>query len=164
MPPRLAHKKSRKGCRRCKDRKVKCSEDWPSCAACSRHGVSCEYGEDVRGSISLESQTNKSEGSRESSELSDNKSSTPGLSAPYPHFDLEDFNLSSPSQHAVELYLLHRYKSCVAAAFPSFESAELAEVWVWTTVDLAFDHPYLLHAVFCHNGSLHMDYVAQPTE
>ncbi|KAK4613239.1 hypothetical protein CLAFUW4_09159 [Fulvia fulva] len=43
MPPRLAHRKARTGCQRCKARKVKCDEIKPRCSACTRHSVSCEY-------------------------------------------------------------------------------------------------------------------------
>ncbi|KAI2473724.1 hypothetical protein F4781DRAFT_803 [Annulohypoxylon bovei var. microspora] len=41
--PRLYHKKSRTGCMRCKQRRVKCDEVRPSCGSCSRHGVDCLY-------------------------------------------------------------------------------------------------------------------------
>jgi hypothetical protein len=43
MPPRLAHKKSRNGCTRCKTRRVKCDENRPECNNCKRHGVTCEF-------------------------------------------------------------------------------------------------------------------------
>ncbi|EIT76289.1 hypothetical protein F9C07_2217187 [Aspergillus flavus] len=43
MPPRLNHRKSSKGCIRCKKRKVKCDESHPECRRCLQHGVSCEY-------------------------------------------------------------------------------------------------------------------------
>ncbi|KAJ9611337.1 hypothetical protein H2200_004521 [Cladophialophora chaetospira] len=148
MPPRLAHRKSRKGCRRCKERKVKCSEDYPICAACARHGVPCEYADDPRSITTPESQSSKSEASRGSSESIDHKSSPPGLDAPYSSSILADFSLSEPSRHAIELYLLHRFKSCVASAFPSYDNPGVSEVWVWDTVDLGFDAPYLLNAVF----------------
>src|ERR1700761_1237148 len=131
MPPRLAHKKSRKGCRRCKERKVKCSEDWPSCAACARHGVPCEYADDPRSSTGAEIHAcdTSTEVSGGGSEAGDNKSSTPGLDVPYPNSILADFDFAEANRHAVELYLLHRFKSCVAPAFPSFKSPELSEVW-----------------------------------
>ncbi|EXJ59763.1 hypothetical protein A1O7_03910 [Cladophialophora yegresii CBS 114405] len=148
MPPRLAHKKSRKGCRRCKERKVKCSEEWPSCAACARHGVHCEYAEDPRSSTAPESHASSHAASRGSSESSDNKSSTLGIDAPYPHSVLTDSSFSEPNRHAIELYLVHRFKTCVAGAFPSYESAELRDIWVWTSVDMGFDFPYLLDAIF----------------
>lgn len=41
--PRLYHKKSRNGCTRCKQRRVKCDEIRPSCGSCSRHAVECVY-------------------------------------------------------------------------------------------------------------------------
>ncbi|KAI0201288.1 hypothetical protein F4808DRAFT_133261 [Astrocystis sublimbata] len=41
--PRLYHKKSRMGCLRCKQRRVKCDELRPSCSSCSRHFVECVY-------------------------------------------------------------------------------------------------------------------------
>ncbi|KAI0490701.1 hypothetical protein F4859DRAFT_508495 [Xylaria cf. heliscus] len=41
--PRLYHKKSRTGCLRCKQRRVKCDELHPSCSSCSRHLVECVY-------------------------------------------------------------------------------------------------------------------------
>ncbi|KAH8882835.1 hypothetical protein GQ53DRAFT_440301 [Thozetella sp. PMI_491] len=41
--PRLYHKKSRLGCIRCKQRRVKCDEKRPACTGCSRHAVECIY-------------------------------------------------------------------------------------------------------------------------
>ncbi|KAK8061518.1 hypothetical protein PG994_007884 [Apiospora phragmitis] len=43
MPPRRSHKKSRNGCKRCKSRKIKCDEVYPSCGNCVKHGVSCDF-------------------------------------------------------------------------------------------------------------------------
>ncbi|KAF7553460.1 hypothetical protein G7Z17_g3614 [Cylindrodendrum hubeiense] len=40
--PRLGYKKSRRGCQRCKQRRVKCDENRP-CSACTRHGLECSY-------------------------------------------------------------------------------------------------------------------------
>ncbi|KAK3361844.1 hypothetical protein B0T24DRAFT_96748 [Lasiosphaeria ovina] len=42
-PPRLGYRKSRAGCLRCKQRRVKCDENRP-CRACVRHGVVCSLG------------------------------------------------------------------------------------------------------------------------
>ncbi|KAI0167099.1 hypothetical protein GGR52DRAFT_556883 [Hypoxylon sp. FL1284] len=41
--PRLYHKKSRTGCLRCKQRRVKCDENRPSCGSCTKHVVHCVY-------------------------------------------------------------------------------------------------------------------------
>ncbi|KAF2452603.1 hypothetical protein BDY21DRAFT_155652 [Lineolata rhizophorae] len=45
---RLGHSKSRTGCLRCKQRRVKCDENSP-CAACARHGVRCSLLEPLPG-------------------------------------------------------------------------------------------------------------------
>ncbi|KAI1486209.1 hypothetical protein F5X96DRAFT_260209 [Biscogniauxia mediterranea] len=50
--PRLYHKKSRTGCIRCKQRRVKCDEGRPSCGGCSRHVVECVYPSQVVSSAS----------------------------------------------------------------------------------------------------------------
>ncbi|PYI19955.1 hypothetical protein BO99DRAFT_331781 [Aspergillus violaceofuscus CBS 115571] len=41
--PRLAHRKSRTGCQRCRARRVKCDETRPVCRDCHRHGIPCAY-------------------------------------------------------------------------------------------------------------------------
>ncbi|KAK0197501.1 hypothetical protein F5146DRAFT_49543 [Armillaria mellea] len=41
MPPIRAHHKTRSGCRTCKQRKVKCDEDFPICKNCTRRGIEC---------------------------------------------------------------------------------------------------------------------------
>ncbi|PNY26509.1 Sterol uptake control protein 2 [Tolypocladium capitatum] len=47
MAPRRSHKKSRAGCRRCKNRKIKmqtqCDEVHPRCGNCAKHGVVCDF-------------------------------------------------------------------------------------------------------------------------
>ncbi|KAB5576624.1 hypothetical protein GE09DRAFT_954120 [Coniochaeta sp. 2T2.1] len=41
--PRRPHRKSRNGCARCKQRRVKCDELRPSCSRCARHNIRCYY-------------------------------------------------------------------------------------------------------------------------
>ncbi|KAK4118502.1 hypothetical protein N657DRAFT_651200 [Parathielavia appendiculata] len=41
--PGRGHCKSRKGCFNCKRRRVKCSEELPSCRGCRRLGLECQY-------------------------------------------------------------------------------------------------------------------------
>ncbi|KAF2628124.1 hypothetical protein BU25DRAFT_439601 [Macroventuria anomochaeta] len=40
---RRAHRKSRAGCEECKRRRIKCGEEKPTCAHCTRHLVACVY-------------------------------------------------------------------------------------------------------------------------
>ena len=41
--PRKGHSKSRRGCKTCKSRKVKCDENRPGCNHCKRLNLDCEY-------------------------------------------------------------------------------------------------------------------------
>ncbi|KIV82713.1 hypothetical protein PV11_04802 [Exophiala sideris] len=166
MPPRLAHRKSRRGCLRCKERKVKCTEEHPSCAACLRHGVACEYGDTSRTSASHEGTASGTQRSRtvssKTSELTQpsttsqttttttNKGSSTsppsGLDSPYS--EAVDSLIAEPLRHQIELYMLHRFKSSVAASFPSAQSPLLKNIYVWSAVEDSFDHPYLMNAMF----------------
>ncbi|KAI9039039.1 Zn(II)2Cys6 transcription factor [Aspergillus affinis] len=40
---RRAHRKSRGGCAKCKERRIKCDETKPHCLRCRKHGVDCFY-------------------------------------------------------------------------------------------------------------------------
>lgn len=42
-PPRKSHTKSRKGCRTCKRRHIRCDEKFPQCRNCEKHNVRCDY-------------------------------------------------------------------------------------------------------------------------
>ena len=42
-PPRKSHTKSRKGCRTCKKRHIRCDEDFPQCHNCTKHNCRCDY-------------------------------------------------------------------------------------------------------------------------
>lgn len=41
--PRKAHRKSRQGCFQCKQRRIKCNEQRPSCYNCTRHELCCRF-------------------------------------------------------------------------------------------------------------------------
>ncbi|RPB13171.1 putative ubiquitin carboxyl-terminal hydrolase 2 [Morchella conica CCBAS932] len=40
---RRSHTKSRKGCRTCKRRHIRCDENFPQCRNCTKHNVRCDY-------------------------------------------------------------------------------------------------------------------------
>ncbi|KAL6240833.1 hypothetical protein RBB50_012248 [Rhinocladiella similis] len=163
MPPRLAHRKSRTGCRRCKERKVKCTEERPSCAACARHGVECEYIENAlntrAASVSQQRSASSSSkpsparvpgpapnSSRSVSERESTVSPPSGLDVPYSG-NLPGVIPEALRSH-IELYLLHRFKSSVSQSFPSAATPHLKDVFAWHATEASFDHTYLLNAIF----------------
>ncbi|KAF2218339.1 hypothetical protein BDZ85DRAFT_208313 [Elsinoe ampelina] len=42
-PSRRSHTKSRKGCKTCKRRHIRCDESFPQCRNCTKHHVRCDY-------------------------------------------------------------------------------------------------------------------------
>lgn len=168
MPPRLAHRKSRAGCRRCKERKVKCSEEHPSCIACLRHGVPCEYGDapapapastnralqepTTDYSSSHVSTPTASEGA--TSQPADPSPASAGRQTPLngpetPYSDIvSNFIMSEPRRHALELFLLHRFTSTVAPTFPSAQDENLKGMYIWQAPNLACDNRFLFDAIF----------------
>lgn len=112
-----------------------------------RHKVFCEYAEAPRSDSEAERQSGNVEPSKAASEVDETPSSS-SLYAQYPYRVQTDFGVSEAVRHTVELYLIHRYKSSVAPAFPSLDSPALSEVWISASIDMSFEFPYLLNAVF----------------
>jgi Fungal Zn(2)-Cys(6) binuclear cluster domain len=150
MAPRLAHKKSRRGCQRCKARKVKCDEKHPVCTNCSRHGVACEYGDPfVRPSNGAE---NPPSLSHDRSPQSSSTNSPHGPDSPYTGLEDVDHAFTPDERRLLELRLLYHYATVVTSTF-SFEP--FRRVWNDDSVRLGFEHPFLLNAIFAIS-SLHI--------
>lgn len=150
MAPRLAHKKSRRGCQRCKARKVKCDEVHPVCTNCSRHEVTCEYGDPfVRSSNDADDPFPPDHKLKSPSSLT-----TPPHGPDSPYTDLEDIDhaLTPDERRLLELRLLHHYTTVVTNTF-TIEA--FRQVWLLDSVRLGFEHPFLLHAIFAIT-SLHL--------
>jgi hypothetical protein len=163
MPPRLAHRKSRAGCRRCKERKVKCNEEHPSCSACLRHGVPCEYTDaPAATSRALQDTTDSSPSQVTTPNATEVSTSLPAHPSPAsgggqtplngpetPYSDIAgNFIISEPRRHALELFLLHRFTSTVATTFPSARDENLKMMYTWQAPNLACDNRFLFDAMF----------------
>lgn len=163
MAPRLAHRKSRAGCRRCKERKVKCNEQHPSCSACLRHGVACEYPDAPaqgqasqdpsehslsRGSTPLASETTT--GSFTTKETPTSTQGHTALNGPdTPYSDIAgSLALTESRRHALELFLLHRFTFIVATTFPSFRYESTKLMYTHQAPTLACDNRFLFDTIF----------------
>lgn len=121
MAPRLAHTKSRNGCLRCKQRKVKCDENRPSCLSCSRHHVKCQY--PTKSPTTVKSPTTDSE---------------PDL----------DKLLTSEQRRQLELQLLHYFGSTMVWTLGSSTSLLGRETWAHTAIELSFKYPFLQTSIY----------------
>jgi Fungal Zn(2)-Cys(6) binuclear cluster domain/Fungal specific transcription factor domain len=129
MPPRLNHRKSRNGCRRCKFRRVKCDEKYPTCSNCIRHQVVCEYAIQPSNSSSTSGRS--------------------GLDVLYAEdATLEDATLEETKERRLlEMQLIHHFTSVVTRTFPSSNGRPILDMWGNYAVVMSFQHPFLLNTI-----------------
>ncbi|KAF1345227.1 hypothetical protein BDV97DRAFT_360651 [Delphinella strobiligena] len=146
-PPRLGHKKSRNGCHRCKEHKIKCDETHPVCSACQRRGVECHF---PSRTFSPAIKTQDIGGRSPSLNVRPSSStSAPEPETPYDTIAWNaDVNMSEDQRRPIELFLLHRYATEVARSIPSLQTPALRDVYPRDAIELGFQHPFLLHAIF----------------
>lgn len=129
MPSRRFHHKSRHGCAQCKQRKIRCGEERPSCANCNRLGGRCSFlDSDPRGGPLVQS-------SPESS------SSTPqpsGASVHSPERKIDDLE-------PYDQELLKRWSE--ATCFTMGDRYDVVSMWQITVPGLAVDHTFLRHGL-----------------
>ncbi|KAK0470088.1 uncharacterized protein EV420DRAFT_1498350 [Desarmillaria tabescens] len=146
MAPIRPHHKTRKGCKTCKRRKVKCDEEFPICKNCTRRGIECIW-------------TNTSQ---HDSAAPGTSSNTHAASTSYKNPpSIISRRTSAGSFDMLDLELLHHYTT---ATSPSLAS-DPATAGVWRTIvpKIAFGskNQYLLHAILAISA-LHAHH-ADPT-
>ncbi|KAL2870555.1 Zn(II)2Cys6 transcription factor [Aspergillus lucknowensis] len=117
--PRLAHRKSRNGCQRCRARRVKCDENRPVCRDCHRHGVPCIY-DRHEGAVPL-----------------------PTWIQPGPSVSAE-----ARPEHPLELRLLHHFTIDTSGTMPGTHLPTIKHCWSVDVPRLAFTYKPLQHAIF----------------
>jgi len=141
MPPRLAYKKSRKGCERCKARRVKCDEAHPECSNCTKHGVSCEYSSHAPFRSETMQPPTENNGSPSSA------THPMCLADPYSEPG-EITNLIEPEERReLELRLLHHFITIVTYTFPACNEKRYRDLWTIDAVRSGFQHAFLFNAI-----------------
>ncbi|KAI8717867.1 Zn(2)-C6 fungal-type domain-containing protein [Fusarium sp. LHS14.1] len=161
---RLGYKKSRKGCLRCKQRRVKCDEKVP-CTACCRHGVPCSL--EGSGSVTPEVPSGRDRvparqqpsSSRSSSERSKEQNTPPtsDLFSCFSHFQFEAANNSQDPGWVSDIELTHHY---TANAHRSLYSpcCHAYNVLQNDVPREGFSHPFLLHQLLAFSA-LHLAFL-----
>ncbi|KAI5466710.1 hypothetical protein BGZ63DRAFT_344389 [Mariannaea sp. PMI_226] len=164
MPPRRSHKKSRAGCRRCKNRKIKCDEVHPRCGNCAKHGVLCDFGNpDVLDELVASTTSSESNGAptpkpttpplqipktpsiRHSSISNASKmaASTPFYAQPSTTLTT---SLSGQVDRMLELRLMHQYTTVTSKTLLN-NSPATEDIWSRAVPQMAFAKPYLMDAI-----------------
>ncbi|KAK0438791.1 hypothetical protein EV421DRAFT_940653 [Armillaria borealis] len=143
MPPIRPHHKSRKGCKTCKQRKVKCGEEPPKCKNCTKRGIECVW------------DTTSQYGSVPGTHTHAVSSSPGNLSSTVSNWT------SSGSFDVLTLELIHRFATTTSHTLSIDPVA--ASAWKTVVPKLAFapENRFLLYAILAVSG-LHA-YHADPT-
>ncbi|KAF2101369.1 hypothetical protein NA57DRAFT_72813 [Rhizodiscina lignyota] len=131
-PPRLNHKKSKTGCLRCKQRRVKCDEKHPVCGGCERHEVPCVFANTAQdGPMSFRTQSTAS--------ISNGRDDAFHIN----HLEPAE----SRGRRLEELKLLHTWTTATTLTLPGADQAIVRDSWAVSVVPLALEHPPLLYAI-----------------
>ena len=151
MPPRQGHRKSRTGCQRCKQRKVKCDETRPVCTGCLRYPGTCVYVKS-RSSPYLDDGHFLSSGPEsepaKSSESSPHIVTDPGKGLPSPYSEIPIAEIDLERRRVLELLLLHYFETSTVKTFPGWRFPHVARKWLSDCIHVALEHDCLLHTMF----------------
>ncbi|TVY62802.1 Sterol uptake control protein [Lachnellula suecica] len=158
MPPRRSHKKSKAGCQRCKQRKIKawtCDEVHPVCGNCSKHGVTCDFegvpltpGTPGTPSLSpfsiprTDSTGDASSASTSAPSPSSNSSLMPFYQSPT---DLIRTHINPAASRQLELKLVHHWTANTSGTFSEIDLVQQA--WRVAIPTIAYDAQHLMDAI-----------------
>lgn len=151
MPQRRSHTKSRAGCHRCKQRRIKCDETGPPCSTCKARQAECKYSSNIfRASSWNEQYDNGNTLSRRGGP----SSTVPEASSQQTQFQDTQKSPSShlPSEKRIrELQLMHHWTLETCHSFSTLSS----EVFQTFVVEQALHFTFLMEALLALT-SLHM--------
>ncbi|KAF1947426.1 hypothetical protein EJ02DRAFT_333941 [Clathrospora elynae] len=163
-PSRRSHTKSRKGCRTCKRRHIRCDETFPQCRNCTKHQVRCDY---------MDNPTAMMPESPQSSQQP-NLLWTPEIEAtielwrqtgefPFPELRV----YPQPQWRAlttIDLRLVHHLSSISNEMFRNRTSRST----LWSDMmpkflSIAASHPFVMHSILAFSAS-HLAWISQSNE
>ncbi|KAL6904081.1 hypothetical protein GGI43DRAFT_399569 [Trichoderma evansii] len=130
-PAQTPRRKSRFGCRNCKLRKIKCDETKPRCNKCTEYKILCNF---ALGIPDLQLSAGGMASHRGSAGILSPPSSLPVICSDASY----SFRLDSDS-----LMKLEQFRSDITRPF----SANMTKIWKDEIPFVAFQHPYLMHAM-----------------
>ncbi|POR37811.1 Sterol uptake control protein 2 [Tolypocladium paradoxum] len=177
------HRKSRRGCSNCKERKVKCDEVWPVCGTCRRRGDDCAFllrrgGGRASASASASAPaSSRASSSRDASPAALNASppgSARGSASPTNAYALVESRSAPPvvvqptfrpgdiNKTDMELLWFFTVNTCSSFSVEGGKRRPAEEVMRNVVVKHAFETPFLMHSLFAlaslHRQVLQLDF------
>ncbi|KAL5373628.1 hypothetical protein DPSP01_012565 [Paraphaeosphaeria sporulosa] len=148
---RKPHRKSRSGCTSCKARHVKCDEQKPICSNCEKYGSTCEYPRLKRAGVSDHREVALSPAAL--------NTPSPAHSAVVNRSNHDGMENQEMIADIVHLRLLHHFITVTASTLA--HAPDAADVFSSYIPKVAFDNPYVLHAILSLTA-LHLSRLEPP--
>ncbi|KAK8158007.1 hypothetical protein BKA80DRAFT_291393 [Phyllosticta citrichinensis] len=162
-PSRRSHTKSRKGCKTCKKRHIRCDETFPQCRNCTKHQVRCDYNDNPN---SAAPDSPKAQGP--------NLLWTPEIEATVDiwketgEFPFPELGVYPQPQwmyySKTELRLIHHLSSITTEMF----RGRTSKLTIWAGnmpqfLSLAASYPFVMHSIYGFSAS-HLAWISQSSE
>ncbi|KAL5409563.1 hypothetical protein PMIN03_005909 [Paraphaeosphaeria minitans] len=134
---RKSHRKSRSGCTSCKARHVKCDEQTPICSNCERYGSTCQYPRLKSAIVPDHREVTLSPAALNT------PSSTHSAAMSRPNHDENESQ--EMIADIVHMRLFHHFITVTARTLA--HAPDVADVFSTYIPKVAFDNPYVLHAI-----------------
>ncbi|KAE9365700.1 hypothetical protein N431DRAFT_495574 [Stipitochalara longipes BDJ] len=139
--PRRPHHKSRNGCAQCKQRKVKCDEQKPTCKKCDNYGSTCSF---------LQTHPQKSRLPTVASMLASPEPTISSASSPASSVSL------STKFSMLDMELLHHWTTVTCQA--SLDFAAGVDVYRTRVIQYGFEFPFVMHILLAMTAR-HLEYL-----
>ncbi|PMD46874.1 hypothetical protein L207DRAFT_480806 [Hyaloscypha variabilis F] len=135
---RRPHRKTRTGCLPCKQRKIKCDEEKPSCRYCVRHSTECSYNFAARSPPRIPFSSSQA--------VTMSIRSPPNPPTPNSVTTTTTDKPSFPNVPWNSLELLYHFTISTSRTIARDQAEE--SVWQVSVPRLALDHPFLMQGIF----------------
>ncbi|OJD34563.1 ubiquitin carboxyl-terminal hydrolase 2 [Diplodia corticola] len=163
-PSRRSHTKSRKGCKTCKKRHIRCDETYPQCRNCTKHQVRCDYNDNPASAA-----PDSPKGPQQPNLLwTPEIEATINIWQSTGEFPFPELNVYPQPQwrgySKTDLRLIHHLSSISNEMF----RGRTSKLTVWAEnmpkfLSIASSYPFVMHSILAFSAS-HLAWISQSTE
>ncbi|PPJ57282.1 hypothetical protein CBER1_11534 [Cercospora berteroae] len=152
-PSRRSHTKSRKGCKTCKRRHIRCDETFPQCRNCTKHQVRCDYMETI--GSEAESQSSPEQTHLAFSPATESRIDLWQQTGSFPFPGLQVFPPPQTHEYSKnDLRLIHH----LSGISHDLMLKGTTNLTIWTAkvpkfLSLAASYPYVMHALLSFSAN-----------